>query len=98
HSIPRWNHDRHRALRLCLASETDERLRFGGVDVTKLLDLLSFARRNVREFLGAAENSNPTRTARGRATLNGNRSFDPARINLTPVARTIVGRSPREIL
>src|SRR6185369_14865517 len=86
------------ALRLRLAGKTDQRLRLGRVDVAKLLDLFTFTRRNVREFLCATEHADPTRPAGRRATFNRNRSLDPARIQLAPVAGAIVSGAPRKIL
>src|SRR6476619_4132968 len=85
-------------MRLRLTGEPDQRLRFGRIDVTKLLDLLPFTRRNVRKLLRSTQNANPTRPTRRRATLDRNRPLDSPRIDLSPVAGTIFGRPPGEIL
>src|SRR6185369_1787949 len=86
YSVPRWDDNRYGALRLRLACETNQRLRFGRFDVAKLLDLFAFARCDIREFLRAPKHANPTRSTRRRAAFNRNRSLDPARIHLAPVA------------
>src|SRR5687768_1451600 len=98
HAVPRWDHDRHGAMRLRLASQPDQRLRLRSINVTKLLDLLSFTRRHVRQLFRATEHANPTRPTRSGTTLDGNRSFNPSRIDLTPIARAIFSGAPRQIL
>src|SRR6185369_6047045 len=84
--VPWWDDNRYGALRLRLARETNQRLRFGRFDVAKLLDLFAFAHCDIREFLRAAKHANPTRSTRRRTTFNRDRSLDPARIQLAPVA------------
>src|SRR5882762_4164344 len=56
-TIPWRNNDRNRAQRLRLASQPDQRLGFGSIDVAKLLNLLAFADRHIGKFFSAAENS-----------------------------------------
>src|SRR4030095_12323399 len=96
--VPGRNHDRNRALALGLTGETDQRLRLGGVDIAKLLDLLSFARRHIRKFLSATDYTYPAGAARSRATLNRNRTLDAARIDRAPVTRLIFGGTPGQVL
>ena len=98
YAVPWRNDNRNRAVRLRLASETDQWLWFRGVDVTKLLDLLAFTHGDVRKFLCTTENADPTSSARCRTTLNRNRSLDSAWIDLAPVARAIVCGAPGEVL
>src|SRR5512132_599362 len=61
--IPWRDHDRHGAVRLCLTGETNQRLGLCGVDVTELLDFLSFANGHIRKFFGAAQHAHPARAA-----------------------------------
>src|SRR5678816_4276372 len=84
--VPRWNDNRYSALRLRLACKTNQRLRFGRFDVAKLLDLFTFTRRDVREFLRTTQHTNPACSTRRRTTFNRNRSLDSSRIHFAPVA------------
>src|SRR5262249_38330786 len=97
-AVPGRNDDRHGAQRLCLARKTNQRFWFSGLDVAKLFDLLSFARRHVRKLLSAAEHTNPTGAARSRSTFDRDWSFDATRIDGAPVARLIFRGAPREVL
>src|SRR6185369_9320428 len=86
------------AVSLRLARETNQRLGFRCVDVAKLFNLLALTRGHIRKLSRAAKHAHPARTTRSRAALNGNRSLDASRIDLTPVLRMIVSSAPREVL
>src|SRR5260370_11558173 len=95
-SVPGRNHHRDCALSLSLTSQTNQRLWFGSIDVTELLDLLSFAGGDVSQPISPAEHADPASTAGGRTAFDRNRSFHSSRIQSNPIARTIIGRAPGE--
>src|SRR6267142_124630 len=83
---------------LSLTGQTDKGLWFGGINVAKLLNLLSLAHRNVRKFFSAAKNTYPTSAAGCGAAFYRNRPFTESRIDFAPVLRAVVRRAPGEIL
>src|SRR5262245_260662 len=97
-SVPRWNNDRDCALGLRLTGKPNQGLRACGVDVAEFLDLLSLTRSHIRKLLCSAEYAHPTCTAGRGATFDWNRSFDPAWIDRSPVARAIVRGAPGKVL
>src|SRR5258708_5344763 len=97
-SVPGRNHHRDCALSLSLTSQTNQRLWFGSIDVTELLDLLSFAGGDVSQPISPAEHADPASTAGGRTAFDWNRSFHSSGIQSNPIARTIIGRAPGEVL
>src|ERR1700681_641220 len=97
-SVPGRNYHRDCAVRLGLTSETNQGSWLRCVDVAEFLDLFSFARGDIGEFICAAEYPHPAGTARGRAAFDGNRSFHAPWIDRAPIARMIVSGAPGQVL
>src|SRR6266850_7708476 len=97
-TVPRWDSYRYSAKGLSLTSQPDQWLRLCRFDVAKLLNLLPLAHTYFVEFLSATENPDPAGAAGSGAALHRNWSFNPTRIKLTPVTRTIGFGAPREVL